>query len=205
LPSLAPSGVATFTVRVQPFGGPTGTLLTNVSSASSTTPDPNPANNVVTTTTTLNPGNTVPASADIAVTKTGPAGPRLVGQNVVYTVTVTNTTGGSAPAPVLSDAIPPNTTFVSAVQTSGPAFACTTPAVGAVGAVVCVFDGAFGDWPPATFTITGQVLAGSPVAGPTHGGPLARNGGDTLLRRHNATLCYLGRRASPPTPSPRDR
>ena len=142
VPSLAPSGTATFTVRVSPFGGPPGTPLTNVSSVSSTTPDPNPANNAATTTTTLNPGSNVGASADIAVTKTGPAGPRLVGQNVVYTVAVTNDTGGNSPGPVLSDPIPPNTTFVSAVQTSGPAFACTT-AVGAAGAVVCVFDGLF--------------------------------------------------------------
>ena len=57
VPSLAPTGTATFTVRVIPFGGPTGTPLTNVSSVSSTTPDPNPANNAATTTTTLNPGN----------------------------------------------------------------------------------------------------------------------------------------------------
>jgi uncharacterized repeat protein (TIGR01451 family) len=203
-PSLAPSGTASFMAQVGPFGGPTGTLLTNVSSVSSTTPDPNPANNVATTTTTLNPGSTVSAAADIAVAETGPAGPRLVGQNVVYTVTVTNNSGGNSPGPEVSDAIPPNTTFVSAVQTGGPAFACTTPAVGAAGAVVCVFDGLFDSAVPATFALTVQVIAGAPCASVPNVVTVAENGVDPVIANNIATLSTQVGACTPPARIPGD-
>ena len=117
---------------------------------------------------------------------------------------MTNNTGGNSRAPVLSDPIPPNTTFVSAVQTSGPAFACTTPAVGAAGAVVCVFDGQFGSGSPATFTITVQVMAGAPCAAVPNVATVAQNGVDPVITNNIATFSSMVGACRPPAAIPGD-
>src|SRR5262249_9613033 len=61
---------------------------------------------------------------------------------------------------VMTDAIPANTTFVSEVQTTGPVFSCTTPAVGGTGTVSCtlatLLSGA-----SATFTLTVHINSGT--------------------------------------------
>jgi uncharacterized repeat protein (TIGR01451 family) len=62
----------------------------------------------------------VGATANLAITKNGPSGV-VAGQNVVYTIQVTNNGPQSASSVVVSDPLPANLTFVS---NSG---ACTTP------------------------------------------------------------------------------
>jgi uncharacterized repeat protein (TIGR01451 family) len=81
-----------------------------VSSAS----DANGANNTAAASTT------VVAQADLAIAKTGPSGV-TAGQNVVYTVTVTNNGPSTATGVTVSDPTPANLTFVS---NSG---ACSNP------------------------------------------------------------------------------
>ena len=75
-------------------------------------------------------------SADLSVTKTGPAS-AAAGTDVPYDIAVANFGGDDAASVVLNDAIPAGMTFVSLFQNSGPAFVCTTPAVGSGGPVNC--------------------------------------------------------------------
>ena len=95
------------------------------------------------------------AEADLSVTKTGPAAV-VQGGNIAYNVTVTNSGPGDAQTVTLTDTLPANTTFVSAAQNNGPAFACTTPAVGAAGTVTCTIASLAAS-ATANFTLTFNV------------------------------------------------
>jgi len=77
----------------------------------------------------------LPPSADVSITKTDNADPVNAGQNVAYTITVTN--GGPDAADTVSwtDTLPAGTTFVSLSSPGG--WTCTTPAVGGTGAIDC--------------------------------------------------------------------
>ncbi|HEY0160209.1 MAG TPA: hypothetical protein VGF28_23185 [Thermoanaerobaculia bacterium] len=85
--------------------------------------------NTATVTTTSGPGDsstvttTVGEAADLTVTKNGPDAV-VAGTDVTYTVSVSNAGPSNAHDVVLSDPVPPQTTFVSATQNSGPAFTC---------------------------------------------------------------------------------
>ena len=76
------------------------------------------------------------ADADLAVTKTGPASV-TAGTNISYDVTITNNGPADAQSVVLSDTLPPGTTFVSEAQNSGPTANCVNPTVGLGGTVDC--------------------------------------------------------------------
>jgi uncharacterized repeat protein (TIGR01451 family) len=104
-----------------------GTTLTNTASVSSTSDDPSPANNSGTETTLVN------EFADLSVIKAASPDPVLAGNDLTYTIEVTNSGPEQADFVVLSDAVPAGTTFVSATQTSGPAFTLTSPATGGTG------------------------------------------------------------------------
>jgi uncharacterized repeat protein (TIGR01451 family) len=120
--------LATFTLVVNVNASTLeGATLTNTATASSATTDPTPGNDSVTETTV------VIAQADLSVTKTDSPDPVLVGTNLTYTITVTNVGPSDAQNVALNDAIPANTTFVSAMQTSGPAFTLSSPTVGGTG------------------------------------------------------------------------
>jgi len=93
--------------------------------------------------------------ADLAVTKTGPA-TVTAGNNISYDVTVTNNGLSDAQSVSLTDATPAGTTFASANQTTGPAFSCSTPAVGGTGNVVCTIA-TLTAGTSATFTIADSV------------------------------------------------
>lgn len=60
-----------------------------------------------------------PVRADLSITKTASPNPVLVGDNITYTVTVTNSGPGSADNVTVSDTLPASTSFVSAVATQG--------------------------------------------------------------------------------------
>jgi uncharacterized repeat protein (TIGR01451 family) len=76
-------------------------------------------------------------TADLAVTKTGPASV-TAGANVTYTVTVANNGPSDAQSVTLIDALPPGTTFVSEARATGvDAFNCVNPPVGGTGSVSC--------------------------------------------------------------------
>lgn len=114
--TLTSGASATFTLVLHSNAGGTGNL-SNVATVSSATSDPNGTNNSATANTTLT------NSADLAVTKTGPA-TALQNQDVSYTITVTNAGPSDATGVTLSDPIPPQASFVSITQNGGPTFAC---------------------------------------------------------------------------------
>jgi uncharacterized repeat protein (TIGR01451 family) len=90
-----------------------GTILTDTASVSSTTSDPTPGNN------TSSVSSTVATSADLAVTKTGPADV-VVGTNITYTISLTNIGPSNAQSISLTDALPAGLTLSSETQLSGP-------------------------------------------------------------------------------------
>jgi len=98
--------------------------------------------------------------ADLSVTKTDSPDPVLAGSNVTYTITVQNLGPQDANNVALSDAVPANTTFVSAIPPAG--WTTITPPVGGTGTVsatrptLTVLEGA------QVFTLVVQVNPGTP-------------------------------------------
>src|SRR6185437_897196 len=77
-----------------------------------------------------------PVAADLSVTKTGP-GQAAVDTDITYTIEVFNAGPDQATNATLTDNVPPDTTFVSFTQTSGPTWSCSTPSPGATGTITC--------------------------------------------------------------------
>ncbi|HYC90856.1 MAG TPA: endonuclease/exonuclease/phosphatase family protein [Thermoanaerobaculia bacterium] len=130
--SIASLGVgsAAFNITVAVNAGlASGTVLSNTATVTSTTSDPNGANNSDTETTT------VATSADLLLSKTDTPDPVNAGSNLSYQITLTNNGPSNAASATFTDALPAGTTFVS-LSTTGP-WTCTTPAVGATGTVTC--------------------------------------------------------------------
>ena len=98
----------TLVVTAPNQGGP----ITNTVAITSTTPDPNTGNNTDTANTT------VTASADLAVTKMGPANV-TAGGTVTYTVAASNLGPSSAANVSLVDTLPAGVTFVSVTPSNG--------------------------------------------------------------------------------------
>jgi uncharacterized repeat protein (TIGR01451 family) len=128
-PSLA-MGSAVFTLNVAVASStPAGTVVSNTATASSETPDPNPGHESGTATTTVG------ASADLSVTKVDTPDPVQAGNNLTYTITVTNAGPSAAASVILNDTLPAGTTFVSLASPGG--WSCTKPPVGSGGTVSC--------------------------------------------------------------------
>ena len=142
--TLASGASATFSIVLNVSPSATGSL-SNTANVGSTTSDPNGANNMSTKNTT------VAASADVSVTKSGPASVPA-GSTVTYTVTVTNAGPSTATTVSLTDTLPPNTTFASLNQTVGPSFVCITPGPGGTGTITCTIA-TLASGASATFTI----------------------------------------------------
>jgi uncharacterized repeat protein (TIGR01451 family) len=152
--SLANGATATFTLVVKTSSSATGSV-SNIANVSTSTTDTNSGNNSSTATTTLS------ASADVAVTKTGPS-TALQNQNVSYTIVVTNNGPSDAQTVTLSDPLPATTTFVSNTQNSGPAFSCSNPSVGSGGTVSCSIATLAGG-ASATFTLVVHTTLSTPA------------------------------------------
>ena len=130
-PTLAAGATAVFTMVVTVNSATFfGTTLSNTVSVTSTTADPNVANNADTETTATTGGVVSP---DLTVTQTDAPDPVLAGTNLTYTLTVTNSGPSVAPTVTLTDPLPANTTFVSLAAPAG--WTVTTPAVGTTGTV----------------------------------------------------------------------
>ena len=93
-------------------------------------------------------------SADMTVTKSGAPAAVATGQNITYTVTVTNNGPDAAAGAQLSDATPAGTTFQSVTAPTG--WTCSTPAIGGTGAIGCS-KASFAAGSPAVFTIAVMV------------------------------------------------
>ena len=143
--SLAPSSSATinYTVGIAPE---TRGVLTNTAVVAATTPDPNPANNRATSTTTVN------APADVSITKTDTPDPVAAGTQLTYTLTAANVGPARANNVVVTDVLPVGTTFVS-VSTG-----CTNTA-GTISCAIGVLD----PGSTATVTVTVAVPAATPA------------------------------------------
>src|SRR5437762_2254537 len=98
-------------------------------------------------------------SADLALDTTLVPNSVGAGSQTVFGIQVTNYGPDSSANVTLTDSVPGNSTFVSFVQTSGPAFTCTNPASGGTGTTSCTIatlsSGAI-----ATFLATYDVGAG---------------------------------------------
>ena len=148
-PSLALSASANIIVVVNTASTVLATPITATSSVSSTSTDPNSANNSTVISTPLT------AACDLAVTNTGTPSPAAVGGTITYTQVVTNAGPSSCSTVTFNEAIPANTTFTSFGETPAGwtcisfASGCTNPSV-APGSI-------------STFTVVVTVNAGTPA------------------------------------------
>ena len=154
--TLVNGASATFSIAVKVNSGAPAGTITNTATVTTATADSNAANDSASATTTVSSNQ-----ADLSVTKSGPA-TIAPGAAITYTITVMNNGSADAQNVALSDVIPTNTTFVSLSQTSGPAFTCTSPAVGATGTVSCNIL-TFINGAAATFTL--QVAVNASASG----------------------------------------
>lgn len=175
---LPPATPQTFTIVVALSPASTG-AISNTATVGTTTPETNGTNN------TSAANSTVITSADLSVTKTGPA-IATAGNNISYTIAAANAGPSTAVNVTLTDILPPNTTFVSLNQ-AGATFNCTTPASGAPGTITCT---AASLAPGSSETLT-LVLAVAPAAtgtisntatiGATTSDPNANNNNSTTV------------------------
>jgi uncharacterized repeat protein (TIGR01451 family) len=142
-----PSGtVAQFQLvaHVPPVGS--GTSYTNTATIEASTSDPVPDNNSSSSTFTV-------SSVDLSVLKSASA-TVTAGQNVTYSITLSNGGPDAAANASVVDTLPPNTSFVSAVQNTGPAGSCVESVSGQV---TCSIANAFANGATASFTIVAHV------------------------------------------------
>jgi uncharacterized repeat protein (TIGR01451 family) len=109
----AGSATVTLTVKVDSAVA-SGSTISNTAAVSSTTSDPSAANNSSTATTNISPG-----SVDLAITKTASPPPYGTGLPITYTIAVSNAGPSPATGVIVTDVIPPGTTFVSATPSQG--------------------------------------------------------------------------------------
>lgn len=111
LGTLAAGGSATAMIVV--FAKDDGTVENNVTVTSAEV-DSNPDDNSASATTTV-----TPLRANLTLTKTASPDPAIVGQNLTYTLVVTNTGPDSASNVRVVDTLPAGVTFVSASSSVG--------------------------------------------------------------------------------------
>jgi len=111
------------TVQVRP-GGNGGSRSNTASVVSQDSADPDSADRTASVTSTIDP------RADVAVSKTVTPAAVPAGQNLTYVVTASNVANGlsAAAAVTITDTLPNNVTFISAMPSSGSC--ATTPAAG---------------------------------------------------------------------------
>ena len=119
---LAPNAPVSFTIPVTPTAAAGNTTVTNTATVSGGGDPTCPAATNCTSTVDT-PVTVLATSADLHILKIGPA-QVTAGQNIVYTITVTNVGPDSALNAVLSDPAPAGLTFVSSGAPC-PTFPCS--------------------------------------------------------------------------------
>ncbi len=143
--TLTPGQTATVTILARLGSGYAGGAVSNTATASTSTTDPNPANN--SSTATFTPGA---AQADLAVTKTTTTSPVVPGAPVQYQITVTNNGPSDAPGVTVTDAPPGALSGLTATPSQGTCATATSCALGTL------TPGS-----SATITVNGLVAAGA--------------------------------------------
>ena len=110
--SLAPGTTATMTINVIPTAAP-GTLTTDSAAATAQQTDPNPANNVATLPVVIQ------GISDLSIAATAQPSSVYVGQNVTYTLSVSNLGPDLEPDATVTSPIPSDAAFVSASESTG--------------------------------------------------------------------------------------
>ena len=100
-----------------------------------------------------------PSQSDLAVVATDTPDPVNAGQNLTFSILVSNSGPLSSTADTLTDAVPAGTTFVSATAPSG--WSMTTPAVGGTGTVRWILPTSFNAGANATFGMVVAVNVGA--------------------------------------------
>ncbi len=156
-PSFAP-GAGTFTLAVKVnVGTAAGTAINNTVTVSSSTADPNLANNTAIAADVV----ATAAQADLVATNVAAPSSVAAGSSVTYTQSVTNNgPAATTTPPTFSQSTPPNTNFQSIAFPGG--WSCTTPAVGGTGTITCTDGGNLALNGTASFTLILQVNAGTP-------------------------------------------
>ncbi len=166
--------------------------LSNTATVSSATADPNPANNISVASTT------VTASADLAITKTGPA-TVVAGGSVAYSLVVVNNGPSDAANLSVADTLPAGVTFVSA---SGAGWVCSN--VGNVSATCTRPALAAGVTAPTiTVTVTAPAQAASlsdtASVASTTADPVPANNTSTAVTAVTASADLAMTKLGPPT------
>ena len=151
------SSAPTLTLNMNaPASGP----AVDSATVSAATSDPNNGNN------SASQSVAVTAQSDVSITKTGPASV-IAGQNIVYTVTVTNNGPSSASAVNVADPTPGGLTFVS---NSG---GCTTAYPCALGTMTngqtVTITSTYSTSPSSTGSVTNTATVSSTTADPAAG------------------------------------
>jgi uncharacterized repeat protein (TIGR01451 family) len=157
-PAFAP-GTASFSVVLQVNAGTAaGTAINDTATASSSTTDPNGANNSATAADVV----ALATQADLVTTNSASPGSVAAGSNVTYTQSVTNNGPAAATAPVtFTQTTPSNTNFQSITPPAG--WTCATvPPVGGTGTITCTDGSSLPLNATANFTLVLQVNAGTP-------------------------------------------
>lgn len=137
-PAVDANGTVNCTLAEAPIGAFAAiTLVTRIPSSASgqvtntvdlsSSTDPNG-------TRTSNATTTFVASADLSLAKTSQPTVPVIGQDIVYTIAVTNAGPSDAQNVTVTDALPPPLTFQS-ISASG--WSCITPPIGTNGTVTC--------------------------------------------------------------------
>ncbi len=167
--NLPAGGSVTFTATGTIASSATGTLsnTATVAAAGGTT-DPNPGNNSATDSDTLVP------SADLQITKDDSADPPPAGQDLVYTLTVTNLGPSDATGVAVSDPLPAEVTYVSddCGGTNTPPWSWTIGNLASGASVVCNITVSINPAPPASISNTATVTG-------TTADPSSANNSDT--------------------------
>ncbi|TLY52202.1 MAG: DUF11 domain-containing protein [Gammaproteobacteria bacterium] len=150
LASLPNGSTATFTLVAAITTANPGDFYQNTATIASAIPDPNNEND------SSPAGTQIPVpSADLYVIKSGPGS---VGPNtdITYTILVGNAGPDAATSASWSDTLPGTLTFVSLVQSTGPAFTCST------GGTISCSIASLPSGTSAQFTLVAHVPAATP-------------------------------------------
>jgi uncharacterized repeat protein (TIGR01451 family) len=148
------------------------------------------------------------ASADLLSVKVDSPDPVTASTNITYNVTLSNNGPSDAQTVTLTDTVPANTTFVSAIQNTGPTFVCVNPPGGGTGNVSCSIA-TFATGAVATFTIVvnvnantpeGTIINNSAVAASTTNDPMPANNTGTAMTTVNQSDIEITSKTDTPDP-----